>query len=104
TVEVPGKIRESELIKRITSKDEEEVMPPPKSNRKLTRQQIELLEQWVDSGAKWGKHWAYEPSQRPPIPTLRDPGVAVRNPIDNFILARLEQQGLTPSPQVPRET
>src|SRR5205823_14856078 len=46
TVVVPGKSRESELIKRITSKDEEEVMPPPKSNRKLTRQQIELLEQW----------------------------------------------------------
>jgi len=101
---VPGKSKESELIRRITSKDEDDVMPPPKSNRKLAPQQIELLKRWVDSGAKWGKHWAYEVPQRPEVPKVRAAKPAVRNPIDNFILARLEKEGLKSSPEAPKET
>src|SRR2546425_6671780 len=56
TVIVPGKSAESELIHRITNKDPEEVMPPPKSNHKLTALQIELLRHWIDEGASWSRH------------------------------------------------
>ena len=66
----PGKSRESELIRRVTSKDRDEVMPPPKSKHKLTAKQIGLLKRWVDAGAVWGKHWAYEVPQRPAVPKV----------------------------------
>src|SRR5213596_3736846 len=57
TVIVPAKSADSELIRRITNTDPDEVMPPPKSNRKLSAAQKELLKRWVDEGAKWGVHW-----------------------------------------------
>ncbi|HEY6167307.1 MAG TPA: PSD1 and planctomycete cytochrome C domain-containing protein [Verrucomicrobiae bacterium] len=101
---VPGRSAQSEVIRRITTKDEDDVMPPPKSNRKLTPQQIELLRRWVDSGAKWGKHWAYEVPQRPEVPKIHNSKFVIRNSIDNFILARLEKEGLKPSPEAPKET
>src|SRR6266481_3111088 len=56
---IPGKSAESELIRRVTNTDPDEVMPPPKSNRKLTAAQIDLLRRWIDQGAKWGLHWAF---------------------------------------------
>src|SRR2546426_9303764 len=59
TVIVPGKGAESELVKRITNKDPDEVMPPPKSNHKLTAKQIESLRQWIDEGATWSRHWSF---------------------------------------------
>ena len=62
---VPGKSGESELILRITSTDRDEVMPPPKSGKKLTRDQIELLKKWIDQGRSWSRHWAFEPIARP---------------------------------------
>ena len=62
---VPGKSGESELIERVASNDADEVMPPPKSGKKLTAQQIELLKKWIDQGAPWSKHWAFEPVRRP---------------------------------------
>src|SRR5436189_2668015 len=54
TVIIPGKSSDSEMVRRITSSDPEEQMPPPETNKKLTAKQIELLKQWIDSGAKWG--------------------------------------------------
>src|SRR6185503_1204321 len=57
---VPGDLKKSILIQRITSKDEEEVMPPPKTGKKLTAQQIDLLKRWISEGATWQTHWAYE--------------------------------------------
>jgi len=68
---VPGKGEESELIIRLLSDDVDELMPPPKSNRKLTPRQIELLKRWVDEGAKWGTHWAFEPPRRPEPPEVQ---------------------------------
>ncbi len=65
---LPGKADESELIQRIFSHDPDEVMPTPKSNRKLTDTQKQLLKQWIAEGAKWGKHWAFEPVIRPKVP------------------------------------
>jgi hypothetical protein len=100
---VPGKSGESELARRITSTDETEVMPPPKFNRKLSAEQTRTLTHWIDQGATWGKHWALEPPVSPTLPSVRD-GHWPRNPIDRFILARLEKEGLRPSPEAPRET
>ena len=105
---LPGKSGDSELMKRILSTDPEAVMPPLKSGRKLTGPQKELLKAWIDSGAKWGKHWAFEPIQRPPVPALKSEisnlKSQVRNPIDAFVRARLERDGLSPSPEAPKHT
>ncbi len=100
---VPGHAGKSELIRRITSTDPDEVMPPARSNRKLTAGQVELLRRWIDEGAKWGRHWALERPARPPLPAVRDRDWP-RNPIDVFVLARLEAEGLKPSPEAERET
>jgi hypothetical protein len=100
TVVAPGKPDESELILRITSQDEDEVMPPRDSNRPLKPAEIELLKQWVAAGAPWGTHWAFTAPQRPALPGITDPKVAarVRNPVDAFVFARLEQEKLSPAP------
>ncbi|HEY7310769.1 MAG TPA: DUF1553 domain-containing protein [Gemmataceae bacterium] len=100
SVIVPGDSASSALVRRITA-DEDERMPPPESNRTLTQKQIDLLRQWVDEGAKWGKHWAFEPPRRPPVPGTRLRGWA-NSDLDSFVLARLEKEGLRPSPEAPR--
>ena len=101
---LPGKSGESELMKRILSTDSEAVMPPSKSRRKLTVPQKELLKAWIDAGAKWGKHWAFEPIRRPAIPKIENQKSKLENPIDAFVRARLEREGLTPSPEAPKHT
>jgi hypothetical protein len=95
---VPGDPKNSVLLKRILSHDPDERMPPPKTNKKLTPQQAELIKQWIEQGAPWSEHWAFVAPQRPPLPTVKN-ATWVRNPIDQFILARLEAEGLAPSPQ-----
>jgi mono/diheme cytochrome c family protein len=100
---VPGKSGESELIERVACQDDDEVMPPPKSGKKLTAQQIDLLKKWVDQGAQWSKHWAFEPVRRPAAPSVRVAS-GVINPIDRFVLARLETEGLAPSARAERTT
>jgi Protein of unknown function (DUF1553)/Protein of unknown function (DUF1549)/Planctomycete cytochrome C len=102
-VVVAGKSSKSELIRRVTADSEDEVMPPPSSKRKLTTQQKETLRRWVDQGAHWGKHWAYDTLQRPPLPTVHGSRWC-RNAIDRFVLARLEKEGLAASPEVDKET
>ncbi len=94
----PGNSAQSRLIRRVTSKDPNVVMPPPESGHKLTEKQIELLKRWIDEGAQWNEHWAYLPPKRPEVPQVKN-STWVRNPIDNFILARLEREGLAPSPE-----
>ncbi|HYF35953.1 MAG TPA: DUF1549 domain-containing protein, partial [Prosthecobacter sp.] len=94
---VPGKSTESELIKRIFTSDPDDVMPTPKSNRHLTDAQKQLLKQWVDAGAPWSRHWSFEKVERPKIPTVAS--AASKNPIDAFILSRLAQEKLSPSPR-----
>jgi hypothetical protein len=100
---VPGKPAESELIDRITSTDDTTVMPPPSLKRKLSPQQIDTLTKWVEQGAKWGRHWSFEPMAKPVVPQIRNPKYEIRNPIDNFVLARLEKEGLVPSPPADKE-
>ncbi len=99
----PGKLDDSVLIMRLTSDDPDFQMPPPKANRHVTPKQIDLLKKWVEQGAKWGKHWALEPPIRSALPEVKD-ATWVKNPLDRFILARLEKEGLKPSPEASKET
>jgi hypothetical protein len=94
----------SELIRRITSHDDAERMPPPKSGRSLTPAQIETLSRWIADGAKWQKHWSFLAPVRPPAPQISNLKFEIRNPIDRFVLARLERAGLSPSPEADRTT
>jgi len=124
----PGKPADSELITRILSTDSDEVMPSPKSNKKLTAAQKELLTQWVEQGAHWAQHWSFVTPKRPALPEIADyeshladlqksdPSQAARlraqastwsqwpkNPIDHFVLSDLLSEGLTPSPEAAPE-
>jgi hypothetical protein len=100
---VPGKPGESELIKRVNSTAKDEAMPPPDSGRTLTAAQKEVLKKWVEQGAEWQTHWAYVAPKRPELPPVND-AVRATNPIDRFVLTRLEREGLKPSPAASKET
>jgi hypothetical protein len=90
----PGDSAHSEAIVRVLSTDKDDMMPPPKSNRKLTDEQKELLKRWVDEGAVWGEHWAFVAPRRATVPQPSDALGTVHNAIDAFVLAPLAKQGL----------
>ena len=101
---LPGRGAASRLILRVSGAKGLMAMPP--TGEKLTPQEVVLLRYWIDQGAKWTSaakapgrhpHWAFQPLRRPPVP-------AGRRPVDAFILARLEKEGLKPSPEAPRST
>ena len=96
----PGDLEKSELWVRVNSSDEDEVMPPPASHKSLSDAEKALLKQWIAQGAPYQKHWAFEPIQRPAVPQI----AGVTQPIDAFLLERLQQVGLTPQPLADRET
>ena len=98
---VRGKPDESEVIERITSDDSTQVMPPAKFGKTLSPHEVEVLTEWVRQGAPYAKHWAYVKPGRPPLPDVRQKDWP-RNAIDRFILARLEKEGLKPSPEADR--
>jgi len=89
---VPGKIDESELFRRINSDDPEERMPPPKSGKSLSAAEVSRLKTWIEEGGEYQGHWAFLPPKRPSLPSVKNPGWC-RNPIDFFILERLEAEG-----------
>lgn len=94
---VPGKVDESEVHLRIHS-TEADVMPPPESNRILTEREKALLSEWIRSGGKYEKHWSFLVPRRPQLPPVSAKSQNwVRNPIDQFVAARLEQEGLVPA-------
>ncbi|CUU37466.1 Planctomycete cytochrome C [Armatimonadetes bacterium DC] len=103
---IPGNAEASLLVKRITGDSEGPRMP--KGMTALSPEQIETIKRWINEGAEWpegaenAKHWAFLKPQRPPIPEVKN-RAWVRNPIDAFILHRLEQEGLQPSPEAPKE-
>jgi hypothetical protein len=99
----PGSLVESQLWQRINAADPARRMPPPESGRQLTAQQIELLGRWLEQGAPWQQHWSFIAPQRPALPRVRH-AAWLRNPIDHFVLARLEREGIEPSPEASRET
>ena len=122
---VPGQPAKSELFRRITTSDADDRMPPTKAGRQLTPQQVELVRRWIEQGAKWEGHWAFIAPKRPEVPKASKqysvfsvqtkPGSSIaplntgslkteHSPIDAFILARLEREGLKPSPEADRAT
>jgi hypothetical protein len=121
---VPGKPDASEIIKRITTDDEDDLMPPVKSKKKLTPEQKETLKRWIAQGAAYERHWSFEPPRRAAVPTNADWGLRIadwekrepktgaelrskqpfleqwpKNPLDRFIEDRLLAEGLAPSPE-----
>jgi hypothetical protein len=100
---IPRDSLNSRLIKRITASEPEVRMPPVGSDRSLSTRQVELLRRWIDEGAKWDTHWAYSPPKRYELPIVAAPSWP-RNAIDNFILSRLEREGLKPSPPADKIT
>lgn len=100
---VPSDLDQSELIRRITSDDADERMPPAESGKQLSGDEIELIKRWIAEGAAWSAHWAYAPPQRHAVPDVQDTAWPL-NWIDHFILSRIESAGLKPSPEADRTT
>ncbi|MCH2181392.1 MAG: DUF1553 domain-containing protein [Mariniblastus sp.] len=101
-VVVPGDLSSSELWSRLTAQDEDLVMPPPESKLSLTEEERERIGAWIEQGAPWKKHWAFEaPQVVVPPPVGTDQGA--RNEIDRFLLARLKSEQLAFSPLAAKE-
>jgi uncharacterized protein DUF1553/uncharacterized protein DUF1549/concanavalin A-like lectin/glucanase superfamily protein/cytochrome c len=94
---------QSEVYRRITSKDPDDLMPPADSNLSLTPEEIELIKRWIEQGAEYKPHWSFIPVGQIAVPQTQQTS-SVRNPIDAFVLERLEREGLTPSAEASRET
>ena len=99
----PGDLEASELIARISSADPKEVMPPPSTTKTLSQKQKDALRQWIASGAPYQLHWSLIPPARVGRPEVKNRPWA-RNPIDEFVLAKLEESGLKPAPEADRRT
>ena len=126
---VAGRPDQSELWKHVSSTDPDEIMPPPDSHKKLKPEQKEMLRKWILAGAPWQGHWAYLKPERPAVPLVGksvisgkgggasgtgspitdslitlspNPSFPIRNPIDAFVLARLQSKGLKPNPEADR--
>jgi hypothetical protein len=100
---VPGDVAKSEAWLRITTDDEDDIMPPKKSHKKLSAAEKDILKRWIEQGAKYQKHWAFEAPQRPALPQVQNKAWS-KNAIDRFILARLEAEKLTPAAEADRRT
>ena len=100
---VPGDVAKSEMIRRITADDPARRMPPVASGRTLTDREINLIQRWIEQGANWENHWSFVAPKRAPLPEVTNRSW-VRNEIDAFVLHRLEQEGLRPSPEADRTT
>ncbi|MEP6664638.1 MAG: DUF1549 domain-containing protein, partial [Verrucomicrobiota bacterium] len=98
---VPGKPEKSEVIRRITSTDPDEQMPPPDSHLKISAEEITLIRQWIKQGAEYKAHWAFNPVQKISPPKIKSNWP--RNPIDQFVLARLQKEKLKPAPAANKE-
>ncbi len=100
---VPGHPEKSSIVGRITTKDEDDKMPPLKTGKHLTTMQIDLLKRWIEQGAEWKPHWSFIKPERTAPHAIKN-SQSVRNPIDNFILARLEKEKLIPSAEAEKTT
>ena len=99
---VPGQPEKSELVRRINLTDDDQ-MPPEKIHKTLTPAQKELLKNWIASGAEYEPHWSFIAPQKVPLPVVKNSGW-VKNPVDNFILARLDQENLKPNSEADKRT
>lgn len=100
---VPDKPEASEVVRRIFSSDADEMMPPPAANKPLTDAKKKILRDWIAAGAEYKAHWAFVPPKTSAPPNVGHSNWP-RNAIDEFILARLEKAGLSPSPEADRYT
>jgi len=94
---VPGSADESLLLERILTDDPDLRMPPPHTNDNLTPEQKDKFRKWIEAGAPYAKHWAFVQPEKPQLPEVADKSWP-QGPIDRFVLARLEKEGLQPSP------
>jgi hypothetical protein len=94
---VPGKPDASLIYQRITAEPRSRRMPPVSANKNLTPDQVAVLKRWIEEGGQYAKHWAFVPPVHAAVPRLEDPWV--RQPIDAFVLQRLHEEGLHPSPE-----
>jgi mono/diheme cytochrome c family protein len=99
---VPGKPDESLMVKRVFAETDAMRMPPVASHKVLTEDQKNILRRWIEQGAPWKEHWAFIPPVRPVLPPVGNAGW-VRNPIDRFVLAKLESIGLQPASEAGRQ-
>ena len=103
TAIVPGKPEASEILARVAATDPDVIMPPPHVNKPVTPAEAEILRRWIAEGAEYRGHWAFERVQRPAVPMVKA-AEWPKTPIDQFILARLEQEGLVPNAEADRVT
>lgn len=99
---IEGDSESSELVARILSDDPDTLMPPPDSERALTKKQRQLIRRWVDEGAAYQRHWSFEPPVSPEIPAAT--GDRINNPIDHFVVRRLHQNSFNLAPAAGKET
>lgn len=92
----PGDSEASELIRRVTSDDPYEVMPPQEAGEPLTDEERNVLRRWIEAGGAYDVHWAFEPPRRRPVPDVSDAHWPI-NAIDDFVLHRLDREALSPS-------
>lgn len=100
----PGKPEASELMKRITAHDKDEVMPPPSSPKPLTDSEREVLRHWIAEGAAYEEHWAFQPIRQPAVPRMGVSQEPTAHPIDAFIEEKLAASGLQPAPRAKAST
>jgi hypothetical protein len=100
---VPGNPAESALYQRMITHEPAKRMPPAKSNKTVTAKEIETVKKWIEQGGKYQKHWSFIPPQHLKLPPVKNPRW-IKNPIDSFILSRLESEGMAPSPEADRRT
>ena len=104
---VPDQLKESEMWSRVTATNLDDRMPPEESRKQLKPEQIETLRKWILAGAPWQGHWAFIKPERPIVPgkfKVSSSRFKVRNPIDAFVLAKLESNGLKPNPEADKRT
>lgn len=103
---VPGNLEESELWYRVSTTDEDDLMPPADSHKELKPEEKQLLKNWILAGGQWEDHWAFIKPRRSAVPEVRalDAGVRVRNPIDAFVAEKLEEKGLSMNSEAGRRT
>jgi hypothetical protein len=100
---VPFKPEKSEALRRMISDEPDERMPPPKTGKRVSAAQLDLIRRWIAQGAKWSQHWSYLPPVRPAVPQTNH-AYQVRNAIDSFIAARLEREKLPQSSEADKIT
>ncbi len=100
---VPKDLKASEFVYRIETDDEDDLMPPKGKGDRFTKGEVDLIKRWIEQGAEYDQHWSYKPAVRPDLPAVKNKEWP-NNPIDHFILARLEKENLKPSPEADRWT